>query len=216
VAKEPKVRADAREASSAVKEARLLPPQYITKLQAWAWAALKQSGVEAPIAASVLLLLGTAARRMELCAFKVKDFRAGSEGPTVCFRIAKGNKTGDTIPLTAETWQAYQTWLTWKRAHGESVEPNAPVFCGRPGEHMGLVTLWRHWKTALAAVGVPAGNKYGVHAARHAAAYLIFRATKDYAYVKRILRHESVKTTEMFYEHFNLEDLRAGMTKAGL
>jgi integrase len=215
VAKEPILRDDAKRASTAVKADRLLPTDVIDRLQAWATTTLKAGGPQAPIAALVLLLFGTAARRMELQAFKIKDFSEGVGGPMVCFRIAKGNKTGDVVPLTPEAWQAYQTWLAWKIAHGESVEPNAPVFCGRPGEHMGLVTIWRHWRAALAAVGVPS-DKHGVHAARHAAAYLLFRSTKDYSSVKRLLRHENVKTTEDFYEHFDLNALRSEMEKAGL
>ena len=215
VAKEPILRADARRSSTAVKEERLLPVDVIDKLYAWANATLTAGGPETPIAALVLVLLGTAARRMELQAFKVQDFTSGLNGPMVCFRIAKGNKTGDVVPLTPEAWRAYRAWLAWKQAHGESVEPTAPVFCGRPGEHMGLVTIWRHWKAALAAVGVTK-SKHGVHASRHAAAYLLFRSTKDYSSVKRLLRHTSVKTTEDFYEHFDLNALRSEMVKAGL
>lgn len=198
-----------------MKEARLLPVAVIDQLHAWASATLAEGGPRAPIAALVLILFGTAARRMELQAFKIRDFTSGLNGPMVYFRIAKGNKTGDVVPLSNETWRAYQTWLAWKQAHGESVEPDAPVLCGRPGEHMGLVTIWRHWKVALAAIGVT-GSKYGVHASRHAAAYLLFRSTKDYSSVKRLLRHENVKTTEDFYEHFDLGALRSEMEKAGL
>jgi integrase len=216
MAKEPKVKVGAKQAGSTLKATRLLPPQYIEKLQTWAWDELQVSGPHTRSAAMVLLLFGTAARRMELGAFKIKDIYEDFDGPVVCFRVAKGNKTGEIVPLTPETWKAYQLWLVWKRTHGESVEPNAPVFCGRPGEHMALVTIWRLWKQALELVGVPAANTYGVHAARHAAAYLILRATRDYSRVKRILRHESVATTEAFYEHFNLGDLRNAMEKAGL
>jgi len=216
MAREPKSSAKTREDSSAVKDKHLLRPANIIKLQAWAQATLAEGGPLAPIAATVLILFGTAARRMEFCAFKIKDFKEGLEGPVVEFRVAKGGRTGAVVPLTPETWQVYQTWLAWKQAHGESVAPSAPVFCGRPGEHLGLVTLWRHWKTALEAAGVPKTDWHGVHAARHAAAYLLFRATRDYAKVKRVLRHESVRTTEDFYEHFNLGDVRDDMTKAGL
>jgi integrase len=218
MAKEPLLRADARRSSTAVKEGRLLPVAVIDQLHAWANATLTAGGPQAPIAALVLILFGTAARRMELQAFKIKDFTAGLNGPMVCFRIAKGNKTGDVVPLTNEAWRTYQAWLAWKQAHDESVAPDAPVLCGRPGEHMGLVTIWRHWKTALAAVGVTGefSAKRGVHAARHAAAYLLFRSTKDYSSVKRLLRHENVKTTEDFYEHFDLDSLRSEMEKAGL
>jgi integrase len=215
MAKEPVLRADAKKGTTAVKEERLLPAAAIDKLHAWATATLAAGGTEAPTAALVLILFGTAARRMELQAFKVCDFTAGLNGPMVCFRIAKGNKTGDVVPLTTEAWRTYQAWLAWKTAHGESIEPNAPVFCGRPGEHMGLVTIWRHWKLALTSVGIP-GTKRGVHAARHAAAYLLFRSTKDYSSVKRLLRHTNVKTTEDFYEHFDLGALRSEMEKAGL
>jgi integrase len=215
MAKEPILRDDARQSSTAVKEERLLPVAAIDKLYAWASATLAAGGPETPVAALVLILLSTAARRMELRAFKIRDFTSGLNGPMVCFRIAKGNKTGDVVPLTNEAWRTYQMWLAWKQAHGESIEPNAPVFCGRPGEHMALVTIWRHWKTALTAVGVPS-KKRGVHASRHAAAYLLFRVTKDYSSVKRLLRHENVKTTEDFYEHFDLPALRLEMEKAGL
>jgi len=194
---------------------RALQPAEVEKLQAWALRVV-DSGTTVPglmrDAVIAVVLLGTGARRFELCAFRHEDFSRGV-APVVQFDEAKGAKTAE-IAISEETWNTVVKWINWKRAHGESLAAHAPLFCGRPGEHMSVATLHNIWKNILGRAGLP--TRYGVHASRHAAGLMLLRATNSLSQTAEFLRHSSERVTERFYKHVLPSDVRAGLTKAGL
>lgn len=164
-----------------------------------------------------LVLLGTAARRFELCSFRCGDFRLGASGRYRCyFEAGKGNVEAE-ITISPDTWDVVQRWLAVKRAHGESTAAEAPLFCGRRGEHLSVAQLHNIWVALCETVGL---SKSGVHAAvhrtRHTAGLLYLRATKSLVETAEFMRHASVEITEQFYKHVLDEDVAAGLTKAGL
>jgi integrase len=203
---------------------KALTPEEAVRLKAWAQttlvkettpAALREPRLPAALrnAAIVLVLLGTAARRFELCAFRCGDFFQVYNEPRVRFDEAKGNVVAE-IAISDETWATVERWKTAKVAHGESAGPDAPLFCGRGGEYLSLGQLHNIWKTALKAAGLP--TTYGVHASRHTAGMLLLQATQSLPQVCDFLRHASQSITEAFYKHMLPSDARAGLKKAGL
>jgi site-specific recombinase XerD len=79
---------------------------------------------------------------------------------------------------------------------------------------MHVATLWRTFRLALLEAGIK--RSVGVHATRHAAGFLLLRATGDLTKVQEFLRHSSLQTTAAWYRHVHMPDLRAGIEKAGL
>jgi integrase len=166
-------------------------------------------------AVAVLVLLGTAARRFELCAFTCGDFTQGPDGPVAHFDSGKGNKEAE-IPISDATWIIIQRWQALKKLFGESTALDAPLLCGRRGEHMARATLNLIWDSALAEAGIEKHPGTGVHVARHAAGMLHLSATGSLSTTAEFMRHASQQITERFYKHVLPSDVRAGQTKAGL
>lgn len=166
----------------------------------------------------VLVLLGTAARRFELCAFRCGDFKKSMDGRPRCyFEAGKGNVEAE-ITVSTETWDIVQRWLAFKRAAGESTKTDAPLFCGQRQEHLSVAQLHNIWVAVceLNNLGRRADVHVAVHMTRHTAGLLLLRATKSLAEVSRFMRHSSLETTERFYMHVLEDDVAAGLTKAGL
>jgi len=166
----------------------------------------------------VLVLLGTAARRFELCAFRCGDFRKSYSGQPRCyFEAGKGNVEAE-INVSTDTWDAVHRWLAFKKAIGESTAAEAPLFCGLPGEHLSVAQLHNIWVAVCEAlnVGRRTGIHVAVHQARHTAGFLYLRATKSLAETADFMRHKSQEITERFYKHVLDEDIAAGLKKAGL
>lgn len=195
---------------------KALTPAEVVKLKAWATVALIAGHDDPAVvrnAAIALVLLGTGARRFELCAFTCGSLFRTPTGPMCRFEEAKGNKTAE-VPVSLETMGVVEVWLGRKKAAGEACGKSDPLFCGLPGEHMSRATLHNIWKKTLAAAGLP--TKYGVHASRHAGGLLLLQATQSLSQVCEFLRHSSERITEQYYKHVLESDVRAGLDKAGL
>ena len=159
----------------------------------------------------VIVLLGTAARRFELCGFRCGDFYE-TNGEPFAYLIGKG-KVEAEIPIADETWQYVQWWRSVKRANGEPVSKDATLFCGRNCEHLSVAQLNHIWDHVLALAGVPKREDVGVHAARHTAGMLFLRATGSIPKTAEFMRHSSDVVTSRFYRHVLPSDVRAGLNK---
>lgn len=182
---------------------KLLDINEIERLRAWGAAAVIRGE---RMGALVVALLGTGGRRFEVAALRCCDIRMGTGGPEVNFPEIKGGG-GTTVPISDETYLTLTTWTKGRAA-------KAPLIPTWKGEFMHPATLWRCFKSALAEAGIR--RQVGVHAARHAAGFLLLRATGDLTKVKTFLHHKSLATTAAWYAHVHLPDVRAGLTKAGL
>lgn len=156
--------------------------------------------------ALIVALLGTAGRRFEIAALRCGDVRRGPGGPEVFFPQVKGGGTA-TTPISEETFRALAAWAARRT-------PAAPLVPTESGEFMHVATLWRLYRQVLLAAGIKRDT--GVHATRHAAGFLLLRATGDLTKVQHFLRHSSITTTDAWYKHVHMPDLRAGIEKAGL
>ncbi len=203
---------------SRVDPRRALAIPEFDKVKAWAEGVLANASTFFSLivrnAAITLALLGTAARRFELCAFICGDFRTSFDKYT-CFIVGKGNVEAE-IPISKETWDHIQQWLAFKRQHGESTVADAPLFCGRGAEHLSVAQLHNIWVDVLKLSGVQKRKGIGVHMTRHTAGFLLLRSTKSLPDVSKFMRHGSIEITERFYKHVLDDDVFAGLTKAGL
>lgn len=175
----------------------------IERLRAWAFVRCRERD---RAGALIVALLGTAGRRFEVAALRCGDVREGPGGPEVFFPEVKGGGTG-VVPISKETFAALSLWI-------EGRASNTALIPTESGGFMHKATLWRAYKLAVEAAGIK--RETGVHATRHAAGFLLLRATGDLTKVQRFLRHESLATTDGWYKHIHMPDLRAGIEKAGL
>lgn len=218
MAKQPTSRAKGpRRTLQRVDPKRTLTPVQVEQLRSWALTNL-HAATDATLtrdAAITLVLLGTGARRFELCAFRCGDFYRGPSGPIAHFVAGKGNKEAD-VDISETTFEIVTQWIAYKQRIGEAIEARAPLFCGRVGEFMATATLNLIWDRVLVASGLPKIDGVGVHVTRHAAGMLLLRATNSLSQTAAFLRHSSERVTERFYKHVLPSDIRAGLTKAGI
>lgn len=206
MAKQPKSQAIKRHRPHArAVSQRLFTLEEITSLLAWGRAAC---AVGDRAGALIVALLGTGGRRFEVAALRGTDVRQGAGGPEIFFPEVKGGGSA-TVPVSQDTYDALVTWV--KKV---CLPRGAPLIPTEGGEFMHPATLWRLFKQAVASAGIK--REVGVHATRHAAGFLLLRATGDLTKVQAFLRHSSLTTTDGWYSHVHMPDLRAGLDKAGL
>lgn len=198
---------------------RTLDLDEFAKLKSWALAILAEK-TKADFhtirnAAIVLTLLGTGARRFELCAFRCGDFYQIDGEPRARFDQAKGNVEAE-VAISDEAWKAVQDWIALKAAFGEPEAPTSPLFCGRNNEHLSRAQLNNIWNVTIQIAGLTKRDGVSCHASRHAAGLLLLRATNSLSQTSRFLRHASERITERFYKHVLPSDIRVGLKKAGL
>lgn len=203
-----RARAGSRPSRTKDNEALLTLPE-IERLRAWGFAQLAEGDRRGAL---IVALLGTAGRRFEVAALRCGDVRRGPGGPEVLFPQVKGGGSA-TVPISEETFRALEAWAA-ARVVGDRMRATAPLIPTDDGQFMHVATLWRIYKQALLAAGVKRNT--GVHATRHAAGFLLLRATGDLTKVQHFLRHSSIATTDAWYKHVHMPDLRAGIEKAGL
>ena len=151
-------------------------------------------------------LLGTAGRRFEVAALRCGDIRMGIDGPIVHFPKVKGGGEA-SVPISEETWLALSAWKDGR-------PPQSPLIPTEQGDFLHVTTLWRLFKQALREAGIK--RELGVHSTRHAAGFLILRASGDITKVQAFLRHRNTVTTATWYKHVHLPDLREALKKAGI
>ena len=92
----------------------------------------------------------------------------------------------------------------WKRAEGESLEPNAPLFVSRNRNRLSGRQLRERFAQWQERAGFD--RRVSFHALRHSSCTSLYRATKDIRLVQRFARHASITST-MRYTHNSDEDL---------
>lgn len=170
-------------------------------------------------AAIALTLLGTAARRFELCNFTCGDIRVVEGEPRMWFEAGKGNLQAE-IPISDDTYAMLRRWLQYKSTFGEPTGPQAPLFQSRVQGHLSVAQLHNIWKGILVTVGIhdpkAKTRARGVHCTRHTAGMLFLKSTDSMSQLATFLRHTNQATTEQFYKHMQPSQIRAGLNKAGL
>ena len=201
-----KVQSKARKRDEPVRIQRLLDFDEVERLRTWALKAAAAGDREGVL---VVTLLGTGGRRFEVAALRCDSVRMGPGGPEVYFHETKGGKKA-AVPISNDTWKILEAWRKGRPASA----PLIPTARGDGSDFMHPATLWRTFKLTLKRAGVT--RNVGVHATRHAAGFLLLRATGDLSKVQHFLRHASFNTTATWYQHVHMPDVRAGLEKAGI
>ena len=156
----------------------------------------------------ISMALGTGLRISELLGLKVGDVFAPDATPKTRIRvrreIAKRGRAGDVflpdrlVPKLRRFWR-------FKKQRGESLEPEAPLFCAQSGRRLSrrrVQFAWRQWQKRAGF-----DRLYPFHAIRHSAVTNVYRSTRDLFLAQRFARHASPLTTTV-YTHPSDEELQ--------
>lgn len=157
------------------------------------------------------LALGTALRLSELVGLNVGDLYFPTGQPRLRVRvradIAKRGRVGDVFLPDALERKLTAFWA-YKRARGERMGPEMPLFCGPSRRRLSprrLQVLFRSWQ------GIAGFDRfYPFHSLRHTAVTNVYRASRDLFLAQRFARHASPLTT-VIYTHPSDEELRNGV-----
>ncbi len=153
--------------------------------------------------------LATGLRAHELLALDVGDVfdAAGRARRRVQLRVFKRSNDDPATQevILPEGLRAKLDKLhRWKRAEGQSLAADAPVFVSRNGNRLSGRQLRERFAFWQARAGIERSLSF--HGLRHSSCTNLYRATKDLRLVQRFARHASITNT-MRYAHPADEDL---------
>jgi len=159
--------------------------------------------------AIIAMALGTGLRAHELLALDVGDVcdadgRARRRVRLRVFKRSNDDLGAQEVILPDSLRAKLDKLYRWKRAAGESVAPEAPLFVSRNGNRLSdrqLRDRFAKWQTRA---GLE--RRVSFHGLRHSSCTNLYRATRDLRLVQRFARHASITST-MRYAHPSDEDL---------
>ncbi len=193
------------------REIRYLTAEELARLRRHAEARALQGrgkGTVGAVRAWALLdtLLSSGLRASEVAELRVGDCLLGYGQASLVVRQGKGGKTREVF-VAQELKAHLKAFLAWKRANGEDVFDQSPVFRGQRGP-LTRNGVWRVVKGLMAAVGLD--PRYATHSCRHTYATHLYRACGgDLEVVQEQLGHASIKTTTIYAKVTKEDKLRA-------
>jgi site-specific recombinase XerD len=158
------------------------------------------------------LALGTGLREHELVALNVGDVRGPDGKPALriylkVFKRSARSSAGQVVVLSQTLRAKLERFLDWKQRHGESTEPDAPLFLSRRRQRLSTrqVRHLAHVWSERAGLDRP----FNFHALRHAACSNVYRRTRDLRLTQLFGRHQSVLSTMRYSHPDETELLRA-------
>lgn len=156
--------------------------------------------------------LGTALREHEIAALDVGDVRDGQgkirrRFPLRVYKRSARNAATQEAILPDTLRLKLEKLLRWKRAEGQPVDDDAPLFVSRQGGRL----CTRQIRRLFAEWQVEAGfeRRFTFHGLRHTALTNLYRATKDIRLVQRVARHASIESTTIYAQASDEDILRA-------
>ena len=142
------------------------------------------------------LALYSGLRVAEIAALKIEDLYLKLTDPYLIVRNGKGSKKR-TVYLDLVLVKHLKDFIELKKKSlEESIEPDAPLFTGRNGDHCQPITLMKSFKRAVEDANLP--DYYSIHSCRHTyATYLLFD-TKNLRYVQKQLGHADIGMTALY------------------
>lgn len=144
------------------------------------------------------LLYDTGGRVQELADLKMGDIRLSS--PTVIRLTGKGDKVR-LVPIMAPTEKILKTYLDEHDPHYVA-HGGYPLFCNRDGKKLtraGIAyILDKYVKQAQAAGNVFMREPVSPHSLRHSKAMHLLQAGVNLVYIRDLLGHADVSTTEVY------------------
>ena len=145
----------------------------------------------------------------ELAAVRIADVRLAPDHPVVIVRNGE-RSTQREVSLPVAIRGTLVDYVAWLGAVGLPSGPDDALFPSRNGGPMTRGGMWKRWKSVLLAAGI---EHKPLHATRHTAALMLYRATGDLRLVKRHLGHARRSTTAIYAELLP-EDVQAGIDAA--
>jgi site-specific recombinase XerD len=182
------------------REIRYLTAEELTRLRRHAEARslqAREKGTVGAVRAWALLdtLLSSGLRASEVAALRIGDCLLGYGQASLVVRQGKGGKTREVF-IPQDLKAHLKAFLAWKRANGEDISDDAPVFTGQRGP-LTRNGVWRVVKGLMTAVGLD--PRYATHSCRHTYATHLYRACGgDLEVVQEQLGHASIKTTTIY------------------
>ena len=140
----------------------------------------------------------TGARVSEVCELKPKDLRLSN--PSIAIIHGKGNKTR-VVPLQDRQVTILQTYMK-RNALLEPQNNEFPLFPNQSGMHLTRQSVGRILKKYVSAARMQHPDLipelFSCHSMRHSTAMALLQAGVNLIYIRDILGHSSVQTTEMY------------------
>jgi len=159
------------------------------------------------------VLYDTGARVQELIDLVVKNIRL--ENPPVISLTGKGNKTRH-VPLMGKTTKLISDYLAERHLLSTAMN-DYPVFYNKQRKKLtraGVTYILNKYVKAVRAAGIfPLPDKVTPHVFRHTKAMHLLQANVNLVYIRDLLGHVSVTTTEM-YARADTEVKRLALEKA--
>jgi integrase len=142
----------------------------------------------------VRLAVFSGLRVSEIASLKVCDLHLNQDSYLVV-RKGKGGRKRD-VYIDRELARLLNKYLDHKKkAFGESVAAEAPLFAGRAGKHFTTTALEISWYRAVETAGI---KSCGIHSARHTYATNLLAKTNNLRYVQKQLGHSSLSMTSLY------------------
>lgn len=138
-------------------------------------------------------------RREELTRIQLSHIHLG-RGENFVDVIGKGNKPRQVI-FGKDYRKRLMDYLAF-RAKTEELTPTTYLFMTQRSARMSVSAIWRRWKRYC--------PEFPLHASRHTAATLLFRATGNLRMVQKVLGHSKITTTQIYADCLP-ETIEAGM-----
>jgi len=146
--------------------------------------------------AMLSLLYDTGARAQELCDLRCEDVRLSS--PTVIRLTGKGNKAR-LVPIMAPTEKLLRQYLG---EHNLNHHGGLPLFCNRAGKKLtraGVAYILDKYLSQAQAVSASAlPESISPHCLRHSKAMHLLQSGVNLVYIRDLLGHADVSTTEVY------------------
>jgi integrase/recombinase XerC len=188
---------------------RAVPPRILAKADQARLLEVVAQGGSARDLTLLMLALGTGLRLREVVGLNVGH--VAPNGTEVAWRIelpreiTKGGRGGVAF-LPRKVRSELRRFLAWKRANGEPLDPDSPLFASRQRGRISLRQVQVNFARWQRVAGFE--RHYNFHTLRHTAITNVYRATKDLFLAQRFARHASPMTT-VAYTHPSDEELYA-------
>lgn len=170
-----------------------------------------QQGTRTPVKDWFLIVLAseTGLRVQEMADLSCGDLQIESGRASVIVRNGKGGKKR-VVHVREEFRQKAAEYLKWKRAMGDLVDHEKPVFCVN-NRRMSKRALQKSYQRSIEKAGIQQVKGVGIHSLRHTYATFLLRASNfNLRLVQRQLGHESAVTTEV-YTHVLALDVQSAL-----
>jgi site-specific recombinase XerD len=154
-----------------------------------------------------LLMLQEGLRRTEVSRLDVEDVDFAEKSLVIRGKGGDGGYT-DALPITTETWKALTAYLA------EAGHTTGPLIRNRVRKHGRTApqTVSELVRQTMVDAGVkrPGDALRTPHSTRHTTAHAVLAKTGDIRTVQKVLRHRSVRSSEVYLRGY-VDDLRPAM-----